>query len=985
MSVSMRISKEDCEQWIHDPLINPMTGRSIQKGKATYNDISKACKEKYGITLNDATVEELINECMKALTRGTSDEVGNAFKALHDYAQADNSLEYFRKVKGYHPMFLHAVLFGSEKASKALQWIGKYLTSEDVQHILRELFLVRDKPVTDFRPVLESIPPTNRMFVAGLSLNGDNVFVYACKNNKEDLAELLAEFKVYATTPTLSNTCLLWAASRGFTKSCEYLVQRNSADINVSSMDGKHAIDYALSGEKYETVLQLISLGASITSINLVNFMEQILANSKYRQQGEETLHELGEKYYTLYKAQPEEAQSFTSENYLYALKHFVESQDLSKLDLSASKKRALAIKFYVHLGVQMSGLTDSKTYKEIVSKPTKWWTEKENLKDLRVVIRSAGMIDKVRIHEIKILHNDYKHITLGSIGNFVLDPSIRQVSSTEVQETLQVLLEKGKLLHRTFPLRPKIQLAMYPPSYVDVAKLGENKPNRLPNPPAYTFKALVHDIYSVVRKERYIPAHVLNKLPTKLFSKSFASQRDQAALDLHKISKLEVTHSVSSESKSPVSPVDRTKLKVERNPRQSNPQVNMKEKLVSVLSNRQGAAYAMAAKSISRLKKPIRKVEDVTHLKGIGPVITRVIQEEFEKHPTPAELQSPSEETKLLAKKSIARFAQKRVRALRKYYDDSIAYMHDLPQKHRNMIYKALNGQIMQGPFSDGIKRISTLLYAKDIHADILLNIVEIVARAPPLPIRYSLYRGMHMSNPPVINETEIFQEIPFSTTFISNYALGWILAKKAVALRQELPCCLFELSCHQGTKGLYLSKLPWMDPWTTHNAPIFDRIAPNNIIDKFHIKVNSQNELLMFPYRLKVVGKRTKSFKELLDKQLETLDTHYEFDAAQRNLGSLFTYHSDLLEKEVDVYILELQPISLYKIKIHPDHITEFESQKLVPGASQNVSSPFIFYSPEEIDLKLQDRLNELEAKGFCEQTKIIEKGRYVGSKTF
>lgn len=294
--------------------------------------------------------------------------------------------------------------------------------------------------------------------------------------------------------------------------------------------------------------------------------------------------------------------------------------------------------------------------------------------------------------------------------------------------------------------------------------------------------------------------------------------------------------------------------------------------------------------------------------------------------------------------------------------------------------IYRAVTGHIMQGPYSP-IKRVQTLLYAKEQNALDVIAMVEIVMRAPRFPMRYSLFRGMALPEVPVIGETAVYQEIPFSTTFISNYALGWVLAKKSTS------CCLLEVQCHRGTGGLFLSKLPWMDPWTSANSAIFQRIAPSNTKNRFHIKVNAQNEFLMQPYKLVIVGKRKKNFKHMFEEQKEKLDTHYEYDASQRSMTSLFVNNDDLLNREIDVYKVRLEPISLYYIQIS-NNVSQllFEPNFLLPSSSDKFIDvlgnkyKYIFFSPEEISKETFDKLQHL---GLI--VKLIEKGRYVGPKTY
>lgn len=971
-----KITKNQCLEWVRNSKVNPMTGRSIQEGKPTYNAILENCRDKHGINLEISDYQA----CVDALRTGSAQDVRNAFIKIRD----NDRMSYFVGLVDNIPLYVHAVMYGKEKAEAALSLFGRQLHLEAIQAIVDELYVRTTGNEDVFEVVLQNI--ADPRVVAQVKLQNETMFVYACRQNNEKLAEMLARHKVYRSASQIQNNDihLIWAAFKGYTKTCEHLINDNNIDANVTDLHGKSALVYAIDSDKQETALKLIELGASTAPINLPYFIENAKEQAGLKSKVEDTMKRLSAKVYESFVAHDEQSQSLTSENHLYAILYYLKSVDVQKLKLSNKKRESLGIKLFVHLGVQVPHLTDSELYKEFVTKPKSWWTEKETINNLKIIIRHVGVIADVRLFEIKVVHNDHPFVTIGSLGNLAINNTNQTISEgfiKQIERLLQLMMVKGKLLHTTFPYRSKIRLHMYNSAYTDVLKVPVLHPNLKGLPkPIESFTNIFNNVIAVIKKERHIPEQILSKLPTRMFSKTFASQVSKAKANVGNPLSLRDEGTLSSESKKSISPIDRTKLKGKES---KGPRVNMKDVILSALSDKRGAAYITAAKTIARVNTPIRKIEDVTRLRGIGPVITQVIQTEFDKHP---QIGSPSDERKELAKKSIARFARRRVNALRKYYDDSIAYMDSLPDVQRNMIYKALNGKIMQGPYSESLKRVNTLLYAKKADANILRSIVEVVARAPTLPIRYSLYRGMHMTETPTINETEIFQEIPFSTTFISNYALGWILAKKGVALGQAMPCCLFELRCHQGTKGLYLSKLPWMDPWTSHNASIFDRIAPNNLTQKFHIKVNSQNELLMFPYRLKVVGKKTRTFKAMLDKQLETLDTHYEYDAKQRNLGSLFTYHEDLLSKEVNVYILELQPISLYEVKVMPEHKEHFASQTLQPTTQISITEPeYIYYSPEEIDQSLQNSLDALEKKGYCQVTKIIEKGRYVGSKTF
>jgi len=62
----MNLSKEDCEEWKRNPLINPVTRRAIQKNKGVYNNLKKNCYDKYRISDEDdvtyGVVEDKVEE-----------------------------------------------------------------------------------------------------------------------------------------------------------------------------------------------------------------------------------------------------------------------------------------------------------------------------------------------------------------------------------------------------------------------------------------------------------------------------------------------------------------------------------------------------------------------------------------------------------------------------------------------------------------------------------------------------------------------------------------------------------------------------------------------------------------------------------------------------------------------------------------------------------------------------------------------------------
>ena len=38
-------SKENCEKWFKNPLVNPITGKKIQENKVVYNALKKCCAQ----------------------------------------------------------------------------------------------------------------------------------------------------------------------------------------------------------------------------------------------------------------------------------------------------------------------------------------------------------------------------------------------------------------------------------------------------------------------------------------------------------------------------------------------------------------------------------------------------------------------------------------------------------------------------------------------------------------------------------------------------------------------------------------------------------------------------------------------------------------------------------------------------------------------------------------------------------------------------
>lgn len=328
-----------------------------------------------------------------------------------------------------------------------------------------------------------------------------------------------------------------------------------------------------------------------------------------------------------------------------------------------------------------------------------------------------------------------------------------------------------------------------------------------------------------------------------------------------------------------------------------------------------------------------------------------------------------------IAAKSKIKAFASKRVSALTKFYEDSMEYMMSLSNTEKIALNKALEGRIMQGPFSP-IRRVGTLLYTDNVSASVVNNMLKVIAKAPRFPLRYNLYRGFAMDSVPE-SGTAVYQEIPFSTTFISGYALGWILGKKAA------PCCLLEIKCHRGTAGLFLSKLPWEHPWTKTNQDMYSFTKT----PLFHRKPNAQNEFLMFPYRLRIVKKRKRVLRHMFDEHLEKLDTHYEFDALQRPgvVQSLFNKAPNVLDQPIEVYETELEPISL--IHVTMKNIANFRPDTMfgIPGVDTKTldyvsKCQHIFLSPEETDPVTVRKIKDLCKAGHGTMTKLIDKGKYL-----
>ena len=361
-------------------------------------------------------------------------------------------------------------------------------------------------------------------------------------------------------------------------------------------------------------------------------------------------------------------------------------------------------------------------------------------------------------------------------------------------------------------------------------------------------------------------------------------------------------------------------------------------------------------------------------HYAHIIDVFRKVIEDKESPKKTPTKF-SP---TTTQAASKITVYAKKRMNKLEEYYHESVRYMLSLPANIRQSLLDSVSGVIMQGPYSP-IKRIGTLLYANAKSTRATLDMLEVVSRAPRFPMRQSMFRGMTIIPSPKEGDV-ITQVLPFSTTFLSSYAVGWIYAKRNVS------CCIFQLRCHTGTGGLFVSKLPWHQPWTPHNRSVYKSIFGSVNGRTYHEKVNAQNEFIMAPYRLRVKHIRKKQLGDLLDKQRELYDTHYQLDATNRNMGIL---NEDVLKQEIDVYEVDLEPITVYAVKLAPNAIQYFNPSLFYQNAQLSWSdlqhTDTIFFSPEETHPTILQRIESACAAGHGVKTVIIDKGRYVGEKTF
>ena len=360
-------------------------------------------------------------------------------------------------------------------------------------------------------------------------------------------------------------------------------------------------------------------------------------------------------------------------------------------------------------------------------------------------------------------------------------------------------------------------------------------------------------------------------------------------------------------------------------------------------------------------------------------------IRKSVKKSPKSLSPLSPDTIVKTAATNTISAFVKGNMQKLERYYHDSAQYMIGLPKAKRQSLVDSMSGVIMQGPFSP-IKRIGTLLFANEKSSKTVLNMIEVLSRAPRLPLRQSMWRGMTIIPSPSVDQV-ITQVLPFSTSFLSSFAIGWIHAKR------NATCCVFQVRCHTGTVGLFASKVPWLEPWSEKNRSIYNHVFNDEVGPIYHPKVNAQNEYIMAPYRLRIRNIRKKNLRTLLESQKELYETHYQYDAIKRGMKQL---ESDFTDQDIDVYEVDLEPVSVYAVQLNAaagDEVwAHFSVHNLysqtgyIPSQKDNYRSTHtIFFSPEETDPSVVKQIQKGCDAGYGTLTKIIEKGRFVGQHTF
>lgn len=991
-------TKEDCEKWRQNPTINPLSRRTITVNGPTYLQLQAHCEQFLGTAVLELSPED---KYLMILMNGKPEDLKQFFaepssQSIHPAAEISKNVDKWpwliiignkkrsnevcrEMLNILHNQLLKSLslteirkLYSSKTGGKLQTSLWK-IAMEDETHLGATLF------VCDIWPVDELVK---------VKINKEDIIIHYLKNSRLDVIDVLFKRKIPITN---QNNLTLWAAHFGQFDIYKRLVNDFGANPNSRNTDGTTALWFFISSSNFGTstsemqLKNMIDLGASPYASRLtdtgkkeITLLEYLIRDMNYSPVWNIMRRVIFPIVVNDLKSIADGKVFASSDvialSLLYYVANSLDQATVSLFGPSSEKLFNLRNNLYLTSGIvdpswkpNVGGPSMNQKDVEVLGYPSfmhvpkSAWTSDEMMAQLKVKVVKVGEYKQesraFNIYEIQLVHEGLKRV-VGVIGNFI--PLLLKEHRTAapaltnplvLEKALNKLHAKRNLLVKVFPYRSKLDLLMYDFLTIDAIKLGH--PGADKNPVLYQNKAgylnMLLSVDAALRKERYIPTHVQGVVK-KSFTQSFMQNLDKTKQKVQPenlaLIAEKMQSSLSPDSKSSASlKVDLKPLLVEALTKRPTKSANVKDALAKV-QEAEGPIYSL--EKISNIPKTVK-----------------------------AQVEADAAKRKE-ALKTIASFAKKRVSKLTKYFDDSVAYMDSLPKTIRSTIYRAVTGNIMQGPFSP-IKRIGPgLLYAEQANARDVFTMVEVVMRAPRFPMRYTLFRGMALPTKPVPGDTEVFQEIPFSTTFISNYATGWILAKKGSS------CCLLEVVCHAGTGGLFLSKLPWLDPWTSINASVFQRIAPDNAKARFHIKVNSQNEFLMQPYRLKVIEVRKKNFKNMLTEQLEKLDTHYEYDASQRGLDSLFKEHEHLLDTEIDVYRVQLEPISLYAIDIHNRASLQPE---LFVGQKVDRRYSTLFYSPEELenDPKLYARLKEIVDNEKYSYTRIIEKGRYVGPKTF
>lgn len=988
MSKALQLSEEQCKAWEKTPTVNPLTLRTIKFDGPVFKQIAKSCA-KYNIVVGDIP-QPNVNESLVAALKKKSLA---ALKAFAD--DPNNGVDFTVRIPELKENFVWMSLIRNEfkipqnTALDMLKYVHAHMVAQyGIEHVIdayrtlkNGLFLptMLNSKQAEYRNFIYenwTVDPLAKMTVADI-----NILIHELKMGNFDGVKILIDRKVPFAKGTM-NISVIWAAHLYRTKEFAYIVNNAYVNPNYEEFDGKTGLMYAVVGHRshWHIIEQFINAGASIYAVKhvqgggsetllkqswpvaLIDTVNAIQASIE---------HDIDKV--TSGKVQiSSDAVALTFSDYRNRKKDTIPD----KFADDAITTAKLIEQFYMYNGdltptdeKLLKNFQKSKVYDGMFMYDRKFWLSDEVRKALVVKCVKVGntMDGKYPIYEIQLHHKDFT-LPVGIIGNFIarLSNDVKKAAPTladpaVIEKSLNSLHEKGRLLMKTFPYRCVLDTHVFDVVEIDRLKLNDGKANAFFSHTRHikTYFNMIISIQAALKKGRYIPTHALNTV-AKPYSKAYKDVMAKQAELIKKPDEIAATLAKT---------LSRSKSKSSKSPK-----IDVKPLLLEQLKTAKTKAAKTLTKKIEAMEGPIYDIKDIADEK-IGKSVYDNVMKNVAARKT--------------ALNTIANAVKTRVSKLKKYYEDSMAYMDSLPKKLRHQIYRAVNGHIMQGPYSPIRRMPGGLLYAKDANAADVKAMIEVTMRAPRFPMRYTLYRGMALPEVPKPNHTKVYQELPFSTTFISNYALGWMLAKKRSA------CCLLEVLCHAGTGGLYLSKLPWLDPWTSMNSAIFQRIAKSNAVERFHIKVNSQNEFLMQPYRLKVVGQRKKNFKHMMQEQIEKLDTHYEYDAQQRGLVTLQQNNADLLEQEIDVYQVVLEPISVYYINVPASKSHAFEP-KLFYAATKNVDPLFvkdnnfmtIFFSPEEMEDVEPDAYKEFMEvvnKNKVHVHKLIEKGKYVGPKTF